>query len=86
MIEEKKSDREFVVLNFKDITRYLDENDQRTLKSICSKVCKGRTGEGKKLNNYIVCNDDEPFANDVLKVILDGEAQKHKTNFIGNSS
>ena len=27
-------------------------------------------------NKYIVCNQDEPYAEDVLKVILDGEDNK----------
>jgi hypothetical protein len=29
-------------------------------------------------NQYYVCNKDEPYAEDVLKVILEGEDEKHK--------
>jgi hypothetical protein len=34
---------------------------------------------GKKLNQeYIVCNTDEPYAEEVLKIILEGERKKEK--------
>lgn len=80
-----KVERKFVVLNLKDINHYLDENDQRSLGHICSKVCDGRMKDGKANNSYIVCNEDESYAQEVWKVIQNGEATKYKADFIGNS-
>jgi len=85
MPEEFKKERKFVVLNIRDLNKYLDDNDLRSLSNICAKVTKGRHGDGKPENNYIVCNEDEPYAEKIWQEIANGEAKKHQSDFRGNS-
>lgn len=80
-----KVEQKWVVFNNKDINRYLDENEQRSLSHFYQKVYNGRMKEGKPINSYIVCNEDEPYSNEIWEVLKNGEAKKHKTDFIGNS-
>ena len=86
MPEEFKKERKFVVLTLRDVAKYLDINDQSSLSNICAKVTKGRLADGKPENNYIVCNEDEQYAEKIWQEIANGEAKKHQGDFRGNSS
>jgi hypothetical protein len=59
----------FIVFNWKDIDRYLDEVDFEALDSIAAKINIGRIQEGKKLNSYITVNADEPYADKVIDIM-----------------
>jgi hypothetical protein len=43
---------------------------------ICEGVATMRMLQGKKYNAYICCNQDEPYAKEVWKIILAGENKK----------
>ena len=77
--EEQKVQEEnkFIVIPVKDL-RYLDNPQHSSLKEIVEKLAEGRKLEGKKSNEYYVCNQDEPYAKEVLEVILKGEEAKRK--------
>lgn len=67
----------FLVLKYEDIEMYLNEQEKFQLKQIGSKIYKARVSEGKTGDNsYYVVNQDEPYAEVVLKEILKGEDNK----------
>jgi len=67
----------FFVLNLKDVEKYLSLAQHRMLGEIADAIRQGRKNEGKvPENNYIVCNQDEPYAEAVWAVILAGERRK----------
>lgn len=72
----KKIEEIFFVLKWSDIEKYLDKFDQKLLSELCDKITVRRIAEGKHFNNYIVCNQDEPYAEKVWQTILDGEDAK----------
>ena len=55
------------------------ENLQHALRSLNNAYLKVA---GKELTDkkYVVCNQDEPYADEVLKIILNGETKKEKNN------
>lgn len=86
MPEEFEKEYKFIVLNLKDLNKYLNNNDLCLLSNICGKVVKGRKGDNKPVNNYIVCNEDEPYAEKIWETIKEGEEKKHQGDSRGNSS
>lgn len=54
-------------------------NFQYALRSLNNAYAKV-TGKELIDNKYIICNQDEPYADEVLKVILDGESEKELKN------
>lgn len=72
VLEEK-----FVVFNIKDIDEYLSTSSKANLVLMEKAIQLGREKDGKKgVNNYYVCNQDEPYAQQVIDIILAGETEK----------
>jgi hypothetical protein len=69
-----------IVYKTKDALKYLTAYENETMARLLYKIDQGRRAEGKKLNTYHICNLDEPYADKVLQVILDGEAQKEASD------
>jgi hypothetical protein len=70
-----------IVLKKEDVARYLTEPERRTLGSLMDKITRGRACDGKQpVNSYYVCNRDEPYAEAVHSVILDGEESQQEQN------
>lgn len=65
MIKQK-----FIVIKLEDADKYLPNHDRIDLKHILRQINEGRAKEGKKDNEYLVVNKDEPYAELVEKLIL----------------
>jgi len=74
----------FFVLSAKDIGKYLSSDDMLELARISHKIDDGRKKDGKKNNHYITCNEDEPYADKVWQIILNGEKEKAENLKKGN--
>lgn len=61
------------VLKNEDIEKYLSETDKRKLTAIVETIACHRIADLKKINKYIICNTDEPYAEKVLKIIRQEE-------------
>lgn len=72
----KKIDNMYVVLKVDDVKKYLGREGFATLVILNESIVNGRESDGKKQNEYIVCNQDEPYAEKVWQAILDGEDKK----------
>ncbi|HEX2868664.1 MAG TPA: hypothetical protein VHO03_16610 [Ignavibacteriales bacterium] len=70
----------YVVIKREDIEKYLFKEDQDNLEIILQEIADGREEANVKQNEYYVCNMDEPYADKVLKIILEGEAEKNKNS------
>lgn len=70
MVEFKRESR-FLVLKQDDIDRYLDSYLKSHLESITAMIREGREEEGRKDNSYVVVNEDEPYAEQVWKLVQD---------------
>lgn len=74
-------DRKFnthTVIKNADIDRYLAKKDANDLKALIKRlrVSKACNSLSHKENSYYVVNTDEPYAEKVLQVILNGEKEK----------
>lgn len=68
-----------IVIKRADAFRYLTEAEYQTLEEIQNTIIRGRAKDMKKpINNYYICNIDEPYAEVVHGVIIGGEAVKAK--------
>lgn len=66
-----------LVLKWEDIGKYLPQEKQEVLEGLCDQIMRGRILDYKSpRNEYLVCNQDEPYANSVLYMILQGEEDK----------
>ena len=53
------------------------ESEQTALKDILAKITNGREKDHKPpVNNYYICNTDEPYAEVIRGIIMGGEAVK----------
>ena len=77
MSEPKVVGTHFVV-KIEDMQNYLPEEEATVLVMLLGRVEKGRVNDFKKLNSHYICNTDEPYAEDVLEVILRGEKAKEE--------
>jgi hypothetical protein len=68
-----------IVIKREDILKYLTDNQIKYLDAVLNTIADGRKKDGKKTNNsYYICNTDEPYANEVLEVILKAESEAAK--------
>jgi len=74
MVFERKE--KYVVLKIDDVNEYLTSHYQTALRSICAIIEDGRRQDGKKSNYYVVVNQDEPYAEQVWKLIEVGESER----------
>ena len=66
----------FIVFHEKELKHLTDEG-RDNFSAIMKAIQLGRIHEGKTpLNNYYVCNQDEPYAQKVIDIILAGEDEK----------
>ncbi len=64
------------VLKNADIEKYLNDSQKKNLQDIIMTIGYGRHDDGKAaVNQYYVCNVDEPYADKVLKVILEADSR-----------
>jgi hypothetical protein len=75
-----QKETKFMVLKLEDIKKYLDFKEQHKLEMMCIKIEQGRLDDDKETTDpkYIICNQDEPYAEVVWQVILYGENMKVK--------
>ncbi|MDF2609064.1 MAG: hypothetical protein K0R92_538 [Lachnospiraceae bacterium] len=64
------------VIKNDDVFEHLSLSEREILRILLDKVENGRKTAGKKLNEYYICNTDEPYAAGVLQLILLGEERK----------
>ena len=65
-----------IVIKKEDIFKYLTDNQIKYLDAILDTITEGRKKDGKKpVNSYYICNTDEPYADEVLEVILKAEGE-----------
>lgn len=69
MVAEFKRENKYLVLKWDDVRRFLHPNDGENLDRILTIIADGRQSEGKKENSYVVVNMDEPYAEQVWKLI-----------------
>lgn len=70
-----------IVIKREDVLKYLTDNQIKYLDAVLTTIAGGRKKDGKKPNNsYYICNTDEPYADEVLEVILkaEGDIEKRK--------
>lgn len=65
-----------IVIKRKDVFKYLSDNQIKYLDVILNAIADGRKKDGKKADNtYYICNTDEPYADEVLAIILKAESE-----------
>ena len=68
-----------IVIKREDALRYLTEAEYHVLEEMLIKISIGRVKDYKKpINNYYICNTDEPYADRVKGVIISGEYAKER--------
>lgn len=65
-----------MVLKESDIVDHLTEAEQEILAILYEKIMTGRESNGKEENSYYIVNLDEPYADEILDVIMKGETSK----------
>ena len=66
-----------IVIKVDDLVKYLTEKERFTVAVLLeNKINTGRINDGKKINEYYICNVDEPYSKEVLDVIRNGEMKK----------
>ena len=60
----------FITIKWADVLKYLDQNNRAKLATILDVVADNREKDGKPRNNqYIVINEDEPYAYKVVALV-----------------
>jgi len=68
-----------IVIKREDTEKYLTKAERQALEEMQNTIIRGRARDNKKpINNYYVCNIDEPYAEVVHGVIIGGEVVKNK--------
>lgn len=65
-----------IVIKREDILKYLTDNQIKYLDAVLNTIADGRKKDGKTENSYYICNTDEPYANEVLEIILKAESEE----------
>lgn len=66
-----------IVIKREDAEKYLNKSEQATLTDILVKIINGREKDHKSpVSHYYICNTDEPYAEVIRGIIMDGEAIK----------
>lgn len=76
-----QKETKFVVFKKEELDIVLDKNPllRQHFETILDLVMLYRITHNKKpVNKYISCNQDEPYADQVWQIILDGEKKKEK--------
>jgi len=68
-----------MVIKNDDIKKYLTLPQRNQLLVLCAAIASGRHEDGKPMNNeYYVCNVDEPYADNIMLTIMEGEEIKKR--------
>lgn len=68
-----------IVIKKEDAKKYLSEEEFQELEKMLCKIGEGRIKENKKpVNEYYICNKDEPYAEMAREVIIGVEYQKEQ--------
>lgn len=59
----------YIVFKIEDVEKYLSKEMKWNLVIISETILNGRVEDGKKSNQYVVVNEDEPYAEQVWKLI-----------------
>lgn len=71
-----------IVLKKDDINKYLSGSEKNTLTMIENKIISGRLKDGKNpVNQYYIVNTDEPYAEEIHKIIFNGE-NENSANYV----
>lgn len=62
-----------IVIKCEDIREYLSEKQKHDLDSILLTINISRKEAGKPINNYLIINKDEPYAEKIQEIILSNE-------------
>lgn len=65
-------ENKYLVLKWDDIQKHLSDVEREALDDLIDNIAIGRMGKRKTENNYVVINEDEPYAEQVWQLI-----QKH---------
>lgn len=66
-----------IVIKREDALNYLTEVEYQSLEELQITIIRGRAKDHKKpINNYYICNTDEPYAEVIKSVIMLGETAK----------
>lgn len=63
----------FIVFKIEDVNKYITDNGKFDLDVIGEIISRERAKEGKSLNNYLVINTDEPYADKVIELMKEHE-------------
>ena len=69
----KYKEKIYLVVKIEDALLALTNTEKAIFEHILDKIDYYREEEGKEPNEYIVCNQDEPYSGDVWDCILKGE-------------
>ena len=76
---EPKTKTTHLVIKLDDAQKYLSNNELQELGSMLEKIELGRQKDKKRgVNEYLIVNTDEPYANEVYKIILKGEKEDER--------
>jgi len=64
------------VIKKEDTMQYLNRLQKVALRDIIDTIERGRVGNCKRLNEYLVVNTDEPYADEIREAIKRGEIAK----------
>lgn len=68
-----------VVIKIEDAEKYLDKLQLIQFKTLFAIIDMGRVEDGKDINTYYVVNTDEPYADEVLDLILTMEYENENS-------
>lgn len=66
-----KLDNKYLVLNWENINKYLNNSEMRSLDMIIKKISVGRARDGKDEKNYVLVSNTMPMFNDTTQFVLD---------------
>ncbi len=80
-MELRKENHKFFICKKEDLDLVLNNNPllKRFFETICNLIKLERISQNKKpVNYYVACNLDEPYAEKVWDLIIEGEKEKAK--------
>ena len=81
-----EGENKFLVLKWDDIRAYCDSEQFKQIDAICKTIETRREASGKGINSYLICNQDESYAPQILALILRGEEFKQANKICSKPS
>lgn len=77
MSEFTTKENKYFVLKLDDLAEYTTTEERLFLDKVAVQIAEGRRRDKREpYNRYVVCNQDEPYAENVWRAILNGEDAK----------